>query len=333
MPSLSGTSLSQSLSPDNSPPDFPPPVLSTPPSPSLPVLLPLKCPPGEVPLPESPPPVPSAPSPPHDPHSRTEDLSPLIPWKPRMDDPRIISKQFGAEVRLDDGEILKRGNRVNPAEEAALRLVKQYTTIPVPEVYDSNYTTVSGHPWGNIWMEHLEGSPLSETWDDLEDTDKERICKELWGFVEQLRNIPKPVEFEHFYQCGADGSVSQDVLLHNLGFPVPLLDDESLRKRINERYVHFGGVSYRENLLDYLPRSDTSVFTHADLAPRNVLVDEVGVITGLIDWEFAGWYPDYWEYAKTQLQWNAKDFMGWMDRTRPQDWDVTGIHKAARILF
>ncbi|KAH8160006.1 hypothetical protein CIB48_g8241 [Xylaria polymorpha] len=259
--------------------------------------------------------------------------SPPLPWKPRMDDPLIISKQFGAEVRLDNGEILKRGSRVNPAEEAALRIVKQYTTIPVPEVYDSDYTGVHDYPWGMIWMERLPGSPLSETWDHLEDAAKERICKELWGFVEQLRKIPKPSEFETFYQCGADGSVSNDVLLSNLGFPVPLLDDESLRKRIDERYMHFGGASYRENLLDYLPRSRISVFAHCDLAPRNVLVDEAGRITGLIDWEFAGWYPDYWEYAKTQLQWSTKDFMRWMDRTRPQDWDITGIHKAARILF
>ncbi|KAI0474428.1 kinase-like protein [Xylaria cf. heliscus] len=264
--------------------------------------------------------------------SLSEALLPKF-LRPRIDDPRIISKQFGAEVRIDDGEILKHGTRVSPVEEAALRIVKQYTTIPVPEVYNSEYKIIDGHLWGKIWMEHLQGSPLSETWGDLEDTAKERICKGLWGFVEQLRDIPKPPEFEHFYQCAADGSMSQDVLLQDLGFPVPLLDDESLRERINERYMHLGGASYRENLLDYLPRSNISVFTHTDIAPRNILVDKDGKITGLIDWETAGWYPDYWEYAKTQLQWKTGDFMGWMDRTRPQDWDITGIHKAARILF
>ncbi|KAI0554545.1 kinase-like domain-containing protein [Xylaria curta] len=312
--------------PNNSRPEvsqnFPQPVLLTLPPPP-PVLLP---------LPESPH-ILSSPSEAHDIHPRFEDSSPLLPWKPRMDDPCIISKQFGAEVRLDDGKILKTGSRVSPAEEAALRMVKQYTTIPVPDVYKSDYADVDDQPWGKIWMEHLQGSSLSETWDNLDDAAKERICRELWGFVEQLRSIPKPPELERFYQCGADGSVSQDVLLDNLGFPVPLLDDKSLRNRINERYIHFGGASYRENLLDYLPQSNVSVFTHNDLAPRNVLIDEAGKITGLVDWELAGWYPDYWEYAKTQLQWKTNDFMGWMDRTRPQDWNIAGIHKAARILF
>lgn len=40
-------------------------------------------------------------------------------------------------------------------------------------------------------------------------------------------------------------------------------------------------------------------FSHADLAPRNIMVDaKEGKITGIIDWEFGGWYPEYWEYTK-----------------------------------
>jgi aminoglycoside phosphotransferase (APT) family kinase protein len=42
-----------------------------------------------------------------------------------------------------------------------------------------------------------------------------------------------------------------------------------------------------------LPRSEHSVFTHADIAPRNVMVDEQKNITGILDWESAGWYPEY----------------------------------------
>ncbi|KAI0860633.1 kinase-like protein [Xylaria cubensis] len=253
-----------------------------------------------------------------------------------MDDPNIISKQMGAEVRLHCDEILKRGGRVTHNEEAALCIVRKYTTIPVPEVYEGEYTTgVDGLPWGQIWMERLQGSPLDKVWDTLEDSAKERICNELWGFVKQLREkIPKPSSLQHLYQCGADGSSCKDVLLEDLRSPAePLLSDDSVRSRINERYLHFNGGSYGENLMDYLPHSDRSVFTHADLAPRNVLVDDCGNITGLVDWEFAGWYPDYWEYAKTQVQWLAEDFMVWMDRTRPQDWNITGIHKAKRVLF
>lgn len=47
-------------------------------------------------------------------------------------------------------------------------------------------------------------------------------------------------------------------------------------------------------------------FTHADLNSRNILVDEVVQqdgslgwrVTGIVDWEMAGYYPEYWEYTK-----------------------------------
>ncbi|CEJ92147.1 Putative Serine/threonine protein kinase [[Torrubiella] hemipterigena] len=38
------------------------------------------------------------------------------------------------------------------------------------------------------------------------------------------------------------------------------------------------------------------VFTPGDIAARNILIRE-GRIAAIIDWEFAGWYPAYWEYV------------------------------------
>lgn len=38
------------------------------------------------------------------------------------------------------------------------------------------------------------------------------------------------------------------------------------------------------------------VFTHGDLAHHNILVED-GHVTGFIDWEAAGWYPNYWEFT------------------------------------
>jgi aminoglycoside phosphotransferase len=38
------------------------------------------------------------------------------------------------------------------------------------------------------------------------------------------------------------------------------------------------------------------VLTHGDLTPRNILVQD-DVITGIVDWEYSGFYPEYAEYA------------------------------------
>jgi hypothetical protein len=39
-------------------------------------------------------------------------------------------------------------------------------------------------------------------------------------------------------------------------------------------------------------------FTHGDIKHHNILVDEEGHMTGLLDWESAGWYPEFWEYTQ-----------------------------------
>ena len=38
-------------------------------------------------------------------------------------------------------------------------------------------------------------------------------------------------------------------------------------------------------------------FTHGDLSPNNILVRQ-GRVVSVIDWEFSGYRPDYWEVAK-----------------------------------
>jgi thiamine kinase-like enzyme len=43
------------------------------------------------------------------------------------------------------------------------------------------------------------------------------------------------------------------------------------------------------------------VFTHSDLVSRNILVDSNGQLQAILDWERAGWFPEYWEYT-TSLQ-------------------------------
>lgn len=37
-------------------------------------------------------------------------------------------------------------------------------------------------------------------------------------------------------------------------------------------------------------------FAHAELVPRNIIVDGT-TITAIIDWATAGFWPEYWEYC------------------------------------
>ncbi|ODH47994.1 hypothetical protein GX48_05926 [Paracoccidioides brasiliensis] len=114
----------------------------------------------------------------------------------------------------------------------------------------------------------------------------------------------------------------------------PLYTDEDIRARIYHRYLHFGGLRHKYELPDMLPQSSHTVFTHADIAPRNIMVDGHYRITGILDWEYAGWYPDYWEYGQIMRPaCQTGDWQKWMDLTAPRKWDILGIAAARRILF
>ena len=50
---------------------------------------------------------------------------------------------------------------------------------------------------------------------------------------------------------------------------------------------------------ELLPTDSPIVFTHGDLCPRNIIVDPSSKrIVGIIDWAWAGWYPEYWEAGR-----------------------------------
>lgn len=250
------------------------------------------------------------------------------------EDVRIISDQgTGCIVREHDASyITKQGYRVRHSEEVATNLVRQHTDVPVPYIFYAIYNGDYGH----LGMTIIPGSPLQLSWSTLEADTKEHICREIWEMVTKWRQIPKPAELSHVFQCLADGSPTNDrLIVDDLEDPPrDLVDDDALRARIVERYAFYNGRRYANELPDMLPRSSRSVFTHADLAPRNIMVDQNHHITGILDWERAGWYPDYWEYANVMgPACKLGDWQEWVDRTAPRKWDISGIQAARRVLF
>jgi hypothetical protein len=254
-----------------------------------------------------------------------------------VDTPRILSRQSGALISRRGDVVEKSGHRVKPLEEAALRLVRQYTSVPVPTVHSSSFSEGNG----NICMSYVDGEVLNRLWPDLEDDDriKKSVCRQIWDLIYQCRKIPKPAQFANYFQCCADGTASNDVLIQALPTqsPDPLASDDDLRRRIYERYLDCFGRRYEKELPDMLPRSKGTVFTHADIAPRNIMIgegekDDCPIIS-IIDWEGAGWYPEYWEYANIMKPSGDRDWQKWMDRVAPEKWDISGIAAARRVLF
>ncbi|CAG8898220.1 unnamed protein product [Penicillium egyptiacum] len=66
------------------------------------------------------------------------------------------------------------------------------------------------------------------------------------------------------------------------------------------------------------------VFTHSDFSSRNILVHENSdyQVTAILDWEFAGWYPEWWEYFRAYKSFHrGKDWGDYLCYILPARYD------------
>lgn len=77
------------------------------------------------------------------------------------------------------------------------------------------------------------------------------------------------------------------------------------------RYAPARESRYRSRL----PDDDEVVFVHADISDENILVDEAtGAVAAILDWEMAGFYPQWWEYRKALH--GSRETMWWAELLR-----------------
>ncbi|KAH9971223.1 kinase-like domain-containing protein [Lactifluus volemus] len=169
-----------------------------------------------------------------------------------------------------------------------MEYIARNTTIPVPRVQDIfiiNQTTY-------IIMDYINGLEFSQKALSVEQ--RERIIEELKGYIAQMRALKptRPGRVE-----AADGSGVSDSRLW--GSPPPPFESvEKFHSRLGHDFIlkldkHRNAWPQFQAMGN---RQYCTKFTHSDIAPRNILVNN-GKIAAIIDWETAGWYPEYWEYT------------------------------------
>ena len=188
--------------------------------------------------------------------------------------------------------IIKCGTTITFSEAYALKFIGEQTSIPVPRLKD---TFVSKTGVKYIVMEYINGKPLSKEWNKLSSDGKATLLLQLKSYMTELRNVtpPKPsvVAAVNYSSCN-DDRIARDPF-----GPFETHDNfhRFLRRGIdNEKHPNpaIGDIirAHRSKLY-------RTVFTHGDLAPRNILVRD-GKIVGIVDWETSGWFPEYWEYTR-----------------------------------
>jgi len=177
--------------------------------------------------------------------------------------------------------------------------------IPVPEplgaisVGSSNY----------IFMSYIEGDPLAKVWPHLSHELKGSIQSQLGGILQCLRRMP----LQSKYLGSGDPSLCRDLRRHVRTSEGSISTETEFKAFLVSTHRELNPV-YLDLITSTLSTSHQIVMTHSDLRPENILVLHTAPntikITGLVDWELSGAYPEYWEYVKALagVSWSLSDW-------------------------
>lgn len=161
-------------------------------------------------------------------------------------------------------------------------------------------------------MEYIWGETLDSAWRTegrLSQSQKKAIFADIEKYVSVLRELQPPAED---LVASALGNPAYDVRIGCRFFgPFYHHDFHSLARshlRMEDVATVLGEEVAKVHTASY-----RTCFTHGDLVPRNIIVRN-GRVAAVIDWGFAGWYPEYWEYTKGHYDFFPK--ADWLEHFR-----------------
>ncbi|RAL11737.1 aminoglycoside phosphotransferase family protein [Aspergillus homomorphus CBS 101889] len=233
----------------------------------------------------------------------------------------LVSYCYNSHVRLiysgDDRGVWKIGTDMvlkerGPeeglrSEREIAKLLVQCPEIPAPKLL---------HDWVDrrgryfILEEQVQGEPLHKVWSKLSAGQKTAIadqvvqaCQKLRTFtsqsIESVNGGPCYPPFIHGSRSRTQGPFHSDLDFQTAvsgGFRGPL-NRGPPREAV-------------ERLMERMPASKPYVLSHSDLHQANIIVKN-GSLSGIIDWEYAGYYPIWYEYIRAARGGFNKDDRDW----------------------
>lgn len=190
--------------------------------------------------------------------------------------------------RLPFGLYMKQCTRAPENEPNALRLIERQTSIPAPRLIG----TWESDGIINILMTRISGVPIQEVCHLMSYAERDGFANDIKDCVEQLRKFPN---FSPYLICNSlGGAITDHRIPGDTGGPfkteTEFNDHLSSHLRVPfSRLVELKNLSPRDHQHFY--------FTHSDFHPTNLLVER-GRLSAIVDWESAGFRPEYWEFAK-----------------------------------
>ncbi|OAA60467.1 Protein kinase-like domain protein [Niveomyces insectorum RCEF 264] len=216
--------------------------------------------------------------------------------------------------RLSDGGIVCKfaSPEVVRAEYHALVFLQQVLPdFPAPRAHG----LARFGAYGLLFSDFIDGHDLAREWPGLAADQKQHLSRQLDGLLAQLRTIPRPAGMPlgalHGGGCRDDRRCN---LLRGHGLMTTGQFEDWVLS--GSTIATPGYIRFIRELRAGLPPPQV-YFTHGDIRRENLLVRPAADGSGrwdicaVIDWEYAGFYPDYWEAVKMTTNMNS---------TFPGDW-------------
>lgn len=214
---------------------------------------------------------------------------------------------YGASKRgvwsIGSDVILKERPDEGPKTEViTLNHLTAYSNIRVPKVL-RDWVDSNGRYF--VLQERIPGQTLEQTWSELSKSQKVDIADEVIEIRKQLRSL-KSTSIQ-----SVDQSSCFPALLFSDREPHgPFHSDNELWDAISLTLHNPPTKSFPQRALDNLkkrlPKCEPYVLTHCDLNLGNIIVKD-GRLAGILDWEFAAYYPIWYEYVSASWGWTEED--------------------------
>lgn len=226
-------------------------------------------------------------------------------------------------IRYDNNIVVKAGD-LRSHEAQTLQFIATATTIPVPKIHDVHYEE---NRIVAIVMDYIPGKRLDEAWDNLDSHQKLSIADELHSYMEQLRVL----KGDYIGAINRGKAIIGQIASIEGG---PFDSEQQFNDFILGDIVKSAPEILRHYAKFALSDHHQIVFTHSDFSPRNILV-EGGRVTAILDWEYAGWYPEHWEYVQALRQLKPMpDWPEYLARILPPQFEkeYIGMSFLARLM-
>ena len=270
----------------------------------------------------------------HDMEASPESLSHDLPTIAEIDaSTELLSPpEVSTRVVKVRNYAVKYGTRVTLLEAHSMRYISENCSLPfLPKLYGTLVEQDTNRKF--IIVEHIQGQTLSQKLrSSLDAAERTEVCRQLKEALDQLRDLPPPDSIG-----SVDDTECQDGLfcapppvnsLTSGPFASEVAMNEGMLRRLegSETQIYIGLL---RNLVTSTLHGHRTCFAHGDFQGKNVMVrrriteiqgddtaaaqesdnDDEAKGTGhgkglkkqfevfIIDWEFAGWYPEYWDFC------------------------------------